>query len=1027
MNFTDFFIRRPVLATALSLAILLLGARAWMEMSVRQFPRITSTVVTVTTVYPGASPETVQAFITTPLQQAIATAPGIDYITANSETGMSAITVNMRLNYDPDAAMAQTLAKVNQARNQLPPGSFDPVINATVGGATALMWVSFRDEGMNPQQLNDYVLRIAKPRIESVDGVGEARISPGGNDSSGNAYALRVWLDPVRMAARGLTAAEVSAALAANNFVSAVGSTRNEEAQVSITADTSLQDVDAFKRLIVRSSGTRQVRLQDVAEISLGTQNYNQMSFFNGHQAVFLGVEATPEANELELTDGVHAVLAELRTAAPPGLHIDLAYDSSKFIKASLEEVLLTIGVTMLVVVCVIFLFLGSLRSLLLPALAIPLSVVGAGLLMLMLGFTVNLLTLLAMVLAIGLVVDDAIIVLENVQRLIDDGRSPLQAALEGTRELATPILIMTSTLVAVYVPIAFMGGLTGSLFTEFAFTLVAAVTVSMVVALTFTPMLCARLLRPTPDHGLTHLLERLFAALQRAYGHSLAALLDMRAFVIFATVCVLASLPLLFAGSQHELAPTEDQGTIMYAGTGPATATRQYLDTYNGHIQKLLSSHAETEIVWQISGVPASGGAGANAVFGGANLRHWDERERSLMALMPQVQGQLASITGLETVAFSEPALPGSSGGLPIQFVLSSAGDYASLDEAAGTVIGAAMASGQFAFLTKNLRIDAPALALHIRRELAASLGLDMRTIGDNLSALFSEGLVGRFDLSGRGYQVIPLLADARRADVNALDDQYLRSASGKLLPLRSVVEVKPVVQPQFLPEFQQLNAVTIQGVAAPGVTLGQALDHLRELAENTLGPGFGIDHSGESRQLVQQGSSIMLAFVLAVVLVFLLLAAQFESFRDPFIVMIAVPMSVFGALAFLYLGFATINIYTQVGLITLIGLITKQSILVVQYANTLQQTEGLDRRAAVEKASAIRLRPILMTTAAMVLGVLPLLLASGPGAVSRFHMGLVIAAGLSIGALISLYVVPVIYSYLAAERQPAATSAIA
>lgn len=1020
MKFTDFFIRRPALATALSLVILLLGLRAWTQMQTRQYPNITSAEITVTTVYPGASPDAVQAYVTAPLQQAIASAPGIDYMTATSEQGQSVITIEMRLGFDPDAAVAQTLAKVNQVQNLLPAGSLAPRIDSKVGGASARMWIMFYGDELTQAQINDYVLRIANPRIHSVPGVGTTSVVPAGTDPSANAYAMRAWLDPARMAARGVTASDVANALAANNFISAVGQTRNPQQQVSISASTSLHDVAQFERLVVRNVGNTPVRLADVAQVTLDTQNHNQMAFYNGHRAVSVGVNTTPEANELDVSAGVRKVLDELRQSLPPGMQIGLAFDAAKFINAALEEVLLTIGITLAVVVMVIFLFLGSLRSLLLPAAAIPLSVVGAGLIMLALGFTINLLSLLAIVLAIGLVVDDAIIVLENIQRLIDEGEEPLAAAIQGARELATPIIVMTTTVVAVFLPIGFMGGLTGALFTEFAFTLVAAVVVSGVVALTLTPMLCARVLRKTPEHGLTHWLEHGFETLRRGYDRTLAGALTMRPFVLLATACVLAATPVLFLGSRSELAPDEDQSIVTYAGTGPATATRRYLDTYNAQILQMLGPHnyPETDLVWQISGIPPQGGAGANAVFGGANLKDWDQRQRTQMQLMPQMQGDLGRVTGLQTVAFPQPVLPGASG-LPIQFVLTSALDYPELDKAAGMLIGAAYQSGKFAFLQKNLRFDAPVIALEIRRDLAANLGLSMRDIGQNLGTLLSEGQVGRFEMAGRGYQVIPMVPDALRADIDAMKGYYLRSASGKLVPLDTVVDARQVVQAEFLPQFQQLNSVTLQGVAAPGVTLGQALETLENLTRSQLPSDFAIDHGGQSRQFVQQGSAIVLTFALSILLVYLLMVAQFESFRDPLTVLVAVPMSVFGALVFIYFGFTTLNIYTQVGLITLISLITKQSILVVEFANVIQETEGSSPIEAIRKASSIRLRPIVMTTAAMVFGVVPLLLATGPGAVSRFAIGLVIAGGLSIGALISLYVVPVIYSYIGVDRR--------
>ncbi|HMM50517.1 MAG TPA: efflux RND transporter permease subunit [Burkholderiaceae bacterium] len=1020
MKFTDFFIRRPALATALSLVILLLGLRAWTQMQTRQYPNITSAEITVTTVYPGASPDAVQAYVTAPLQQAIASAPGIDYMTATSEQGQSVITIEMRLGFDPDAAVAQTLAKVNQVQNLLPAGSLAPRIDSKVGGASARMWIMFYGDELTQAQINDYVLRIANPRIHSVPGVGTTSVVPAGTDPSANAYAMRAWLDPARMAARGVTASDVANALAANNFISAIGQTRNPQQQVSINASTSLHDVAQFERLVVRNVGNTPVRLADVAQVTLDTQNHNQMAFYNGHRAVSVGVNTTPEANELDVSAGVRKVLDELRQSLPPGMQIGLAFDAAKFINAALEEVLLTIGITLAVVVMVIFLFLGSLRSLLLPAAAIPLSVVGAGLIMLALGFTINLLSLLAIVLAIGLVVDDAIIVLENIQRLIDEGEEPLAAAIQGARELATPIIVMTTTVVAVFLPIGFMGGLTGALFTEFAFTLVAAVVVSGVVALTLTPMLCARVLRKTPEHGLTHWLEHGFETLRRGYDRTLAGALTMRPFVLLATACVLAATPVLFLGSRSELAPDEDQSIVTYAGTGPATATRRYLDTYNAQILQMLGPHnyPETDLVWQISGIPPQGGAGANAVFGGANLKDWDQRQRTQMQLMPQMQADLGRVTGLQTVAFPQPVLPGASG-LPIQFVLTSALDYPELDKAAGMLIGAAYQSGKFAFLQKNLRFDAPVIALEIRRDLAANLGLSMRDIGQNLGTLLSEGQIGRFEMAGRGYQVIPMVPDALRADIDAMKGYYLRSASGKLVSLDTVVDARQVVQAEFLPQFQQLNSVTLQGVAAPGVTLGQALETLEKLTRSQLPSDFAIDHGGQSRQFVQQGSAIVLTFALSILLVYLLMVAQFESFRDPLTVLVAVPMSVFGALVFIYFGFTTLNIYTQVGLITLISLITKQSILVVEFANVIQETEGSSPIEAIRKASSIRLRPIVMTTAAMVFGVVPLLLATGPGAVSRSAIGLVIAGGLSIGALISLYVVPVIYSYIGVDRR--------
>ena len=1019
MKFTDIFIRRPVLASAVSLAILLLGMRAWLGMTVRQYPNVTTTVVTITTAYPGASPETVKAFITSPLEQVIASAPGIDYMTATSAISTSTITVYMQLNYDPNAAVSQILSKVNQVLNVLPAGTQQPIINETVGDSTALMYLSFDSKDMTQQQIDDYLLRVVQPKIQGVNGVSQAQIRPTGTDPSGNAFALRVWLDPTRMAALSITPAQVSAALQANNFISAIGSTRGSSKQVTITATTSLNDLQQFKRLVVADVNGTVVRLQDIGDVKLGAENYDQAVYFNGVPAVFIGVFPTPDANDLDVADGVHKVFAEIQQALPPGMEALNAYDSSVYITKSIHEVIFTIAITLLVVVIVIFLFLGSLRSLLMPGVAIPLSVVGAGLFMLACGFSINLLTLLAVVLSIGLVVDDAIIVVENIHRHIEAGMKPIDAAILGARELASPIIVMTTTVAAVYAPIGFLGGLTGSLFTEFAFTLVFTVAVSMIVALTLTPMLSSKVLVHTPPKGLAHFLDSNFERLRKAYDRSLHAVLGFRRLVLVVAAVVLLSIPFLFLGSRSELAPTEDQGIILVSGNAPSTATLHYLNTYAGQMRDIFKSFPETGGLFQIDGISLTGGSGNNGLVAGMRLTDWDDRKSTQMQVMPLLQQKLNAVAGLETVAFTRPALPGSAGGLPVQFVLTSSADFKDIDAAATNLMNDAMQSGEFAFMTKDLRYDNPQVVLDVDRDAAASLGISMATIGSNLAPLLSENYVGRFDMQGHSYEIIPQVPDALRDNPDALKSYYIQTASGKLVTLSTVAKVEHQVQPTFLPQFQQLNSATIQGVMAPGVTLGSALDYLKTTAKRILPPGYLVDYASQSRQYVQQGNTVIWTFVLSILLVYLILAGQFESFRDPIIVLITVPMSVCGALVFLYLGLATLNIYTEVGLITLIGLITKQGILIVQFANIIQETEGLDRNAAVQKASSIRLRPILMTTGAMVFGVVPLLMASGPGAVSRFDIGLVIAAGLTIGSLFSLYVVPVFYSYIAEVKE--------
>ncbi len=1015
MTFTDFFIRRPVLATALSLVIFLLGVRAYVGMTVRQYPKMTNTTVVVTTAYPGASPQTVQGFLTTPLERVIATAPGIDYMTSNSAEGVSTITAYMKLNYSPNAAVANIQSKIQQVVNKLPAGSQLPVINVTVGDSTDLMYIAFYSHHMTQQQITDYLLRVVQPSLVSVPGVSQAQIVPAGT-GSGNTFAMRVWLNPVKMAALHVQPAQVAAALAANNYISAVGRTRNASMGEVIRATTSLSTVRGFRNLIIAHNGATLVRLKDVARVALGAEAYTTQAFFDGTTAAYIGIQPTPSANSLTVAKGVRKELNRLKASFPPALHAKVPYDASTYITAALHEILTTIGITLVVVICVILLFLGSLRAALIPAIAIPLSIVGGGLLMWMMHFTVNLLTLLAIVLAIGLVVDDAIVVVENIHRHIEEGRSPLDAAVLSGRELMTPIIVMSTTLVAVFAPIGFMGGLTGSLFSEFAFTLVAAVLVSMVVALTLSPMLSARVLRANPPHGLSRFIDERFERLRVRYDKILHGSLDYLPVTWLFAAVMFASVYFLFTSTKQELAPQEDQGIIFVAGVAPPTATPRYLRTYGLQIIHDFEKLKVYDKSFMITGFSPSG-AGTNQMMAGMHLVPWNKRSISTMELQPIVQKQMARIAGLQLAVFQRPSLPGSAGGPPVQFVIQSSASYKKINEVANHLIGIAQRSGLFAYVAKDLRYDDPQIILHIRRNMAAALGLNMQTIADNLQPLLNGNYINRFDLEGRSYEVIPQVPDRFRADAGMLKSFYLQ-AGGHMVPLSTVVSLKTAVEPQFLPQFDQLNSATIQAVPMPGVTMGQALSYLRVQAHKIFPQGFTINYASESRQFMHARSGLLVTFFLAVLLIYLLLAAQFESFRDPLIVMVTVPMSISGALIFLSLGLGTINIYTEVGLITLIGLITKQGILIVQFANEAQRQEGLSKRAAVEKASSIRLRPILMTTGAMVVGVLPLLLASGPGAAARFALGLVIFTGLSLGSLFSLFVVPAIYMLLGKDH---------
>lgn len=1009
MSFTDLFVRRPVLSTVVSLMILLLGLRAILALEVRQYPETQDTVVTVTTQYPGASGELIQGFITTPLQQAIAEANGIDYLSSKSVQGTSTIEAHMRLNYDPNAAVAEIQAKVAGQRNQLPIEAEDPVITSQTGDPTALMYMAFFSDTMKPSQISDYLLRVVKPKMQAVPGVGNVLMI--GNKT----FAMRIWLDPQRMAALGISAQQVADALRTNNYLSSIGQTRGQYVTIDLSATTDLASERDFRNLVVRESNGTLVRLQDIAEPELGAEDYNTSTWYKGKTAIFAGIEQAPGANPLTVARAVKAELEELKLQLPEGLQVRLPYDASEFIEDSINEVFRTLAEAVAIVLVVIFLTLGSMRAALVPAVAVPLSLIGGAFLMLVLGYSINLLTLLAMVLAIGLVVDDAIVVVENVHRHIEMGRSRFDAALEGARELGLPIIAMTTTLVAVYAPIGFMGGLVGTLFTEFAFSLAGAVLISGVVALTLSPMLSGKVLKPAGAPGrFEHAVERLFSGLASGYGRALRDMLRFPSVVMVFAIAVLVSIYFLFVTSQKELAPTEDQSILFVIGTGPQTGTIAYDAVYTREIIEIFESIPEYKESFLLLGF----GGEQHMVFGGFKMPPPSQRGRSQMQIHPELQRKLGAVAGFQTAAIPRPSLPGAGRGLPLQWVVISDADYADLDALADQVIERAMRSGRFAFLQKDIELTRPLTQLMIDRDRAADLGISMAVIGRNLATWLGGQQVNRFNLEGRGYKVIPQLSDDFRRDPSQFNDLYIPTASGTQVPLSSLIQFKTRVEPSKRTQFQQLNSLTIQGLMLPGVTLGDAMAYLEQEAEALFPRGYSYDYTGSSRQYAQQGSAMMVTFFMSLLVIYLVLAAQFESWRDPLIIMVSVPMSLAGALAFLSLGWASVNIYTQVGLITLIGLIAKNGILIVEFANQLQVREHLDKRTAVVQAAAIRLRPILMTTVSMMVAMVPLLMASGPGAVSRFDIGLVIASGLGVGTLFTLFVVPAFYLLLARDH---------
>lgn len=1007
MNFTDIFIKRPVLATVISLLIFLLGLRAIFDLPVSEYPKMVNTVITIYTAYTGASPDVVQGFITTPIQKSVAGADGIDYLTAESTQGVSVIKAYIKLNYDPNTAFTDIMSKVAAVRGDLPDDARDSEITKDTGSTIALMYLGFNSHSMSPGQITDYLLRVVQPKLQTVSGIAEARIL------GGNTFAMRVWLNPKKMAAYNVTPADINAALLQNNFQSAPGKIKGELVAFNINAMTDLHDEKQFQQLVVKSTNNTLIRLQDVATVQLGSEDYDTSVTFNGKKAVFIGIYPTPAANPLTLIDNVRKLLPDIKKNFPPGLDGQVVYDATKYIRSSINEVIKTIVEATVIVILVIFLFLGALRSVTIPVVTIPLSLVGVCTFMLILGYSLNLLTLLAMVLAIGLVVDDAIVVVENIHRHIEEGMKPFDAAIRGAREIATPIIAMTLTLAAVYTPIGFMGGLTGSLFKQFAFTLAGAVIISGIVALTLSPMMCSKVLTAAMSKTrMVNFIERTSGRVKRFYQYRLHAVLDYRLVTILFAVVVLISCYFLFVGSTRELAPEEDQSVLFVIANAPEYSNIDYVTTFTNAFNKIFEGLPEIQDYFVVNG------AGASDVFGGAILKPWEERHRSQMELTPILQEKLDQVAGLKTAVFPRPPLPVGDNTLPVQFVITSTEDFQSLYEVSHALEQAALQSGLFLFADNSLKYDKPELEVNINRAKAGQLGINMQDIGNALGVGLGGDYINFFSVQGQSYRVIPQVLRRFRLTPEQVNNIYVKTVSGNLVPLSTVISTQITVQPNSLTQFQQQNAALISGLMRPGITIGQALNFLQQEAAKILPFGMSYDYAGQSRQFVQEGSALILSFFFAIIVIFLVLAAQFESFRDPFIVLISVPMSICGALIPLYLGAATINIYTEVGLITLIGLISKHGILMVDFANKLQINEGLSKREAIEKAASIRLRPILMTTAAMVVGVVPLILATGAGAKSRFDIGLVIATGMLIGTMFTLFVVPTMYTFIARDH---------
>ena len=1028
-SFTDLFIRRPVLAIVVSTVIIIAGAQAWRSLNIRQYPRSENASVVVSTVYVGASANLVRGFVTTPLEQAIASADGIDYIESNSLLGFSIITARLKLNFDQTKALADITAKVNQVRNNLPPESEVPAISVqSADSQVAAAYLSFSSKILSQAEITDYLTRVVQPRLSSVQGVQRADIF------GARVFAMRVWLKPEKLAALNISPAQVRTALAANNYLAAVGSTKGSLVQVNLTANTDLHSVDEFKRLVVRQLNDTTVRLSDVADVELGAEDYDTRVRMTGQTAVFMGIFPLPNANTIDVVQRCRVELDAIKRDLPAGLEAGIGYDASEYISKAIHDVSETLVDTLLIVVVVIFLFLGSMRSALVPIVAIPVSLIGAIFLMQVFGFTLNLLTLLAIVLSVGLVVDDAIVVVENIERHLREGRTRMDAAILGARELTGPIIAMTVTLAAVYAPIGLQGGLTGALFREFALTLAGAVTISGIVALTLSPMMAAHFLREAAEEekGFAGWVNHHFDRLRESYGRALGATLRSRPFVYAIWIVVgLLAIP-LYILSPKELAPTEDQGVIFGYVFAPANSTADQNAPFAKAAEDAFRTVPESDLTFQIMLPPASPFAAAQGVsgFSGMVVKPWHHpRQRTVFQILPEVGQKMALIPGLQILPALPPALPGGSN-FPIEFVIASTGDSKELLDFGRKVMGAAMKTGDFNFMQVDLKFDQPQAQVIIDREKVATLGLSLSQVGADLASALGGNYVNRFNIAGRSYKVIPQIERSGRLNADQLKDIYISGPGGQLVPLSTVAHIVNETVPRSLNRFQQLNALKITGQAH--VTLDQALKDLEKAARDTLPPGYSFDYTGESRQLRQEGNKFIPAFILAVVMIFLALAVQFNSFRDPCVILFgSVPLAMFGALIFTYLKMpnpnipywtsgwtTTLNIYAQVGLVTLVGLIAKNGILVVEFANKLQE-EGKGKLEAVREAAMTRLRPVLMTSVATVAGHFPLTLVTGAGAAARNSIGLVLVGGMTIGTIFTLFVLPSVYILLAKDHR--------
>ncbi|USH05164.1 efflux RND transporter permease subunit [Grimontia kaedaensis] len=1008
MSFTDIFIHRPVMAASLSVLLLLLGLNAMKDLQVRQYPDMTNTVITVTTPYPGADAELVEGFITQPLEQALSQVDNLDFMTSASQLGASSITLNMMLNTNPEAALANVLSQINSVTNQLPKEAYNPSVTSSTGSTTSIMYISFFSGDLNSSQIADYLERVVNPQLSTVNGVSNITMM------GGSPFALRIWPDPEKLGQYDLSTSELVGILQQNNYQSAVGQFKSYFTVLNSTIDSQVDTVAGLKNLVIKSYKGQVVQLRDVAEVNLSKSSDSSRALANGREAVIIGINATPTANPLDVAAGIRVLFESIQKNLPSTIEASVLYDSTLAITDSINEVVKTIAEAAVIVIVVILLFLGSFRAVVIPIVTIPLSLIGVMVVMQAFGFTLNLMTLLAMVLAIGLVVDDAIVVVENVDRHIKMGTKPFKAAIEATREIAVPVISMTITLAAVYAPIALMGGVTGSLFKEFALTLAGSVFISGFVALTLSPMMCSKMLKPhTHPSKFEETVERVLGGLTNQYHHALLAVLNHKRVVVIFAIVVFASLPVIFKFIPSQLAPDEDQGVVVVIGSTPSTSNNDYIQANMELISNIIAKQPQAEASLAMIGVPTS----SQGIAIGP-LIPWTERTLSQKEVSANINAEAKKLPGINATAYQMPSLPGASGGLPIQFVITSPADFETLYAVGNKILEKAKASPLFVYTDVNLKYDSGLVQLKIDREAAGAYGVTMQAIGATLGTMMSGGYINRVNIDGRSYEVIPEVERVYRANPHLISQFYVNAQNGEAIPLSSLVSFTVNGQARSLPHYNQMNSISVEAVPAPNVAMGDAIAFFEQLATTDLPQGYTYSFMGEARQFVEEGSSLYLTFALALAIIFLVLASQFESVRDPLVIMFTVPLAISGALIALgwthISGETSMNIYSQVGLITLVGLITKHGILMCEVAKEEQVMKGVSKQEAIVEAATVRLRPILMTTSAMIAGLIPLLFATGAGAASRYNIGLVIVAGLAVGTLFTLFVLPVVYTYI-------------